>query len=364
MKKVAIIVDNIERVFSPNIKGGGSVVAQQLINELRSRNNTEITVFSSPCNHSEIDLPIRIIDYGHGSEEFYCGIQKIIKEENFDDVITLFVSFPFGKYILQSQTFKSRCLNLPLIPRLIKTYLSRKKIKMQEDQFKKYKAKYIAVANCVKEDYIKNLNLNPSDVTVSYPATHAFYDSYPQIRKSEKINFGLVAGSSVNKGGYLFVIALGILNLLRHSFSATIIAPKYNSDPLYKSLVSIFFLKNKIKFLTNKVDMKTFYDSIDCLVLPSLNEAFGLVAIEAMACAKPCLISSTAGVAEIVENESSFIFNRKSFLSYLKSLINICNIYQKDFELYEKYSLNAYELSKKYTWKNFVDGILEQEDYN
>ena len=97
--------------------------------------------------------------------------------------------------------------------------------------------------------------------------------------------------------------------------------------------------------MARQTDMKSFYDSIDCLVLPSLNEAFGLVALEAMACGKPSLISSTTGIAEIVGAEDSFIFNRKSYWDFLKVLKNICDIYDKNFDLYKKYSKNAFELA-------------------
>lgn len=359
IKKVAIIIDNLENTFSPAIKGGGSVVAKNIISELLSRNNIELTVFSGPCDISNLSIPCRLIDIPHYHKEYTGKVHEIILNENFDRVISLNIDFPYQNYILQSQSFNHRCTNIPFFSRIIKSYLSKRKIEFQELRFKNSNLNFYAVSNIVKSDYVKNLSISPNNIKVVYPGTDNLYDSLPELKQNEHVRFGIVAGSSANKGGHKFVFTLGILRFLGVKFDAVVVAPKYESDVLYKLLVKLFGLKNRITFLKGQLGMKAFYDSIDCLVLPSKNEAFGLVAIEAMACGKPCLISSTAGVSEIIEDKASFIFNRESFFAYLKALIDICNMYEKDFDSYKIYSKNAFVLSKEYTWKNFVDKLIE-----
>lgn len=359
IKKIAVIITNLEQTFSPNVKGGGSVVAKNIILELLSRKDIDLTVFSGPCDVSNIDFKYKIIDIQHYHKEFNNKVDKIIEDEKFDKIISLNIDFPYHNYIIQSQSFVHRCSNIPFLFKIVKSFLSRKKIAFQKRRFKDLKYKFIAVANCVKDDYVKNFELNPEDIKVAYPATNKFYEEYPEIKQNERIKFGIAAGSSGNKGGHKFVFTLGLLKLLGFDFEAVVIAPKYDTDILYKFLLNIFNLKNRVSFIKGQTDMKAFYDSIDCLVLPSKNEAFGLVAVESMACGKPCLISSSAGVAEIIQQETSFVFNRKSFLAYLTELIKICNIYKKDFSLYEKYSQNAFKLSKNYSWERFVNQIIE-----
>jgi len=50
------------------------------------------------------------------------------------------------------------------------------------------------------------------------------------------------------------------------------------------------------------VDMRHFFQSIDLMVIPSIREPFGLVALEAMACGCPAIASFIDGLPEIVKN--------------------------------------------------------------
>jgi glycosyltransferase involved in cell wall biosynthesis len=52
-------------------------------------------------------------------------------------------------------------------------------------------------------------------------------------------------------------------------------------------------------------DKQHFYDTIDLLVFPSLNESFGLVVLEGMTYSKPVIASNTVGPASIIEHEKN-----------------------------------------------------------
>lgn len=358
-KKICIVINNIERTFSKIVKGGGSVVAKNIILELLDRDDVELQIFSEPCNFDDQKFPVKMTKSPHFLRDYNSELSKTIESENFDKVISLNIPYPFKTYMIQSQSYKFRCKNLPWWQQGIKKLLSLEKITSQNEFYSGAESDYIAVSKSIKEDYVKNLGLDPDKIKVVYPATQRFFDDYIEPEKKDFIRLGIVAGSSMNKGGHQFIFALGLLKFMGYKFGATVILPKYEKDKFAKLLVKIFGLKSDITFLYKDIDMKAFYSSIDCLVLPSLNEAFGLVAIEAMACSKPCLISSTAGVAEIVEEKTSFIYNRKSFFAYLKALIEIIKLYKNNFDFFKEYSKNAFELSKKYTWKSFVDQIIE-----
>ena len=223
------------------------------------------------------------------------------------------------------------------------------------------KSKFFAMSETIKKDYVKNFGLNPENIYVVYPACNQVYEEFPEIRKKDKVTFGIVAGSSVNKGGHLFLLALGFVKLLGFDFNINIIAPKYDKDIAMKTIVNLFGLKNRTKILSFQEDMSGFYKDIDVLVLPSLNEAFGLVVPEAMSYGHFCLVSSTAGSAEIIENgKNGYVFNRSSFADFVLSLKKITELYKNNFEKFTELSKNAFETSKKYSWKNFALNIIDK----
>jgi len=49
-------------------------------------------------------------------------------------------------------------------------------------------------------------------------------------------------------------------------------------------------------------DLPKIYNMSEFLVLPSLLEGFGVVLLEAMACAKPCIATNVGAIPEIVED--------------------------------------------------------------
>jgi glycosyltransferase involved in cell wall biosynthesis len=64
-------------------------------------------------------------------------------------------------------------------------------------------------------------------------------------------------------------------------------------------------LEGRVRFLGYQDDIIRFMKSIDLLVLPSENEPFGRVLIEAMAAAKPVVAFRGGGVTEIVDDGSN-----------------------------------------------------------
>ncbi len=62
-----------------------------------------------------------------------------------------------------------------------------------------------------------------------------------------------------------------------------------------------------VGFLSD-VDLVSYYNSADIIVYLPINEPFGLVPVEAMACGKPSLVSATGGTAEtIVDKKTGFL---------------------------------------------------------
>lgn len=358
MKKVAILTYDINWIFAGGAKSGGaSVVNKNLILELAKDPEIDLTVFCLDTLLPTIEgAKIVPVEHPQTLENYIQNLENEVEKGGFDIVLTVSLEYMNHNPILQSQSFRHR-FSIEHFPiSLFKRILRHKKIKRQDELFKNLNPenKYIAVSEKVKNDYVKTYKLNPDNVYVCHLACNQIYDEMPAISKNDFITFGCVANNSFNKGGALFLLGLFVLNILGFkNFKAKVLSNNKTLKKISKNLN----LSKKVEFIPQIEDIVDFYKSVDCLALPSKNEAFGLVVLEEMSCGKPCIVSNTAGVSEIIENhENGLIFNRKSFVSFVSALKKMYKMYKTSS--YNEMSENAFNTSKKYTWKRFADSIL------
>jgi glycosyltransferase involved in cell wall biosynthesis len=80
-------------------------------------------------------------------------------------------------------------------------------------------------------------------------------------------------------------------------------------DPrLYRPALRQLQLEDRVRFLAPSADVLSFYAAADAYVAPSLEDAFGLPILEAMACGLPVIASVQAGASEnVVDGETGFL---------------------------------------------------------
>jgi len=80
-------------------------------------------------------------------------------------------------------------------------------------------------------------------------------------------------------------------------------------DPgLYRSLLRELRLDDRVRFLAPSADVLSFYAAADAYVAPSLEDAFGLPILEAMACGLPVIASVQAGASEnVVDGTTGYL---------------------------------------------------------
>jgi N-acetyl-alpha-D-glucosaminyl L-malate synthase BshA len=97
-------------------------------------------------------------------------------------------------------------------------------------------------------------------------------------------------------------------------------------------------VSNDVLFMGKQSDMAPLLSIADILLLPSENESFGLVALEAMACEVPVIATRVGGIPEVVEHEEDgFLFN----LGDVAGMAEACQRLIRNPELRDEMGKNA-----------------------
>jgi glycosyltransferase involved in cell wall biosynthesis len=96
---------------------------------------------------------------------------------------------------------------------------------------------------------------------------------------------------------------------------------------LYRNVLRQLQLENRVRFLAPSADVLLFYAAADAYVAPSLEDAFGLPIMEAMACGLPVIASVQAGASEnIVDGTTGYLLrdpmNHTELAKHVRRLVN------------------------------------------
>jgi glycosyltransferase involved in cell wall biosynthesis len=115
---------------------------------------------------------------------------------------------------------------------------------------------------------------------------------------------GYIGRLSAGKGFHELLEAFAILR--RQNIHIELLVAGGFVDAPYKARIQRAVqeecLQYSVRFLGYLEDLKPLYEAIDVLVVPSVNEPFGRVVIEAAAHGVPCIGSDSGGIPEIIES--------------------------------------------------------------
>lgn len=128
-----------------------------------------------------------------------------------------------------------------------------------------------------------------------------------------------------------------------------------------KKLVKELNVENEVEFLGWIKDKKDFFSAIDIFVLPSENEPFGIVLLEAMKFAKPIIATDADGPKEILTNEKDGLIVSLHDYKTLNERLGAAVLQLiEDKILINKMVKNASEkLAKKYSYQALVERFRE-----
>ena len=187
-------------------------------------------------------------------------------------------------------------------------------------------------------------SLNGRIRLVSYPLS-SVYSARQQIvskyvRPSNEPVILTVAGIGPVKGLDTLIEAA---SLIEKRFKILVIGSIRDSVYMRQlmKMVSDFNLRDKITFITDFVNndaLASYYESATLFVLPSREEALGVVLLEALYCNLPVIATSVGGIPDVIENGINGILVRPDDPN---ELANAISLLLDDDALREKIAKNA-----------------------
>ncbi len=359
-KKLALILISLDECFTKKgFSGGGHKVTKNLVEQLVKSEKFEIDIYckkGTVWNNTVNGINSITV---FNSKNFKKDLKACLEQKTYDYILSSDVLLPFANNILHSNSsrYKSKKCKSPLMSKVLRIY-NHRKIRSQEKNIS-YNKSTFTVSESLKADYVENLKLNPDKVFVAIPATDDV-QAFVKPKKKDYFTLGAIAGGGLNKGGYLLLFAMSKLPK-SSKIKARIIFPKIQKAGFFKLLIKILELEDRIELLPRQADMNEYYKSIDCYVLPSLNEAFGLVVTEAAANSKPSIVSSTTGVRELIkDNHNGFVFKREinKIENLTNKIVDVSDMFLYEHEKFVEISRSAHEIAENLSWKNFGDVII------
>lgn len=160
-------------------------------------------------------------------------------------------------------------------------------------------SRVIALTELEKGDMVFFKVASPKKVAVIYQGIE-FNECAPQVKRDEPL-VGMIGRLEPVKGPLYFVEAA---REVARSFPSArfMITGEGSMRRSIEKRISELGLKDRISLTGWREDMPAVFASLDVLVLPSLNEAVGIVLLEAQGCGIPVVATSVGGIPEVVKD--------------------------------------------------------------
>jgi glycosyltransferase involved in cell wall biosynthesis len=224
--------------------------------------------------------------------------------------------------------------------------------------------KVLIASNFMKNEVIERYKIEKEKVLVV--PNFIDLENYKEKKSFFRKGFGLenkklilCIGRIAEEKGFQYAIkALPLILKKIEKCILVIIGARKNYLNNLRKLVKKLNLEKDVVFVANASDklLKSALYSCDVVIIPSLYEPFGLVALEAMAYGKPIIASNVGGLKDFLKNEkNALVVPPKNFKKIAESVIRIL----RDKKLRTKLSKNSKNEVKKFDWKKNIIKIEE-----
>jgi UDP-glucose:(heptosyl)LPS alpha-1,3-glucosyltransferase len=226
----------------------------------------------------------------------------------------------------------------------------------------------IAVSQETKLDILAHYRLERARVCVIYPGVDSERltpEKAPYYRADVRKELGLAdydqvvifVGTDFERKGLRYAIeAIAILHRddRRRVTPRLLVLGAGDSRP-YRRQAEQSGIAARVHFLGLRTQVERYYAAADMCLLPSLSDPFGMVALEAMACGLPVIVSRRQGVAELLKDGyNAYLLENPRDSTRIAELIAQLD----DDRLREEMGRRARETAQACSWDAMTDRIL------
>jgi len=221
-------------------------------------------------------------------------------------------------------------------------------------------ADHIITPSKSNHDKLMQLDISDDKVSVIYNGynSNLFEDVSPNKAK-EKLNLPedkkiiLSVGNLELVKGHKYLIEAMKEVIKREENITCLIIGSGSQKKNVNSLIDRLSLSKYIKLVGEKPhnEVPLWMNACDVFVLPSLNESFGIVQVEAMACGKPVVATFNGGSEEVIVNEKLGILVEPKDANELANAILKALSKEWDRDYISNYA-------KQYSWDKIVKNII------
>lgn len=230
------------------------------------------------------------------------------------------------------------------------------------------RASIITVSESVRQTVAESLRVDPESIAVVHNWIDLDRHASPRDRASERHAYGIKRRVAVGivgqltplKGQEEFLRAAAQVVATRGDVEFLIVGEDGEAGSPFKRRlerrVAELGLGEWVRFLGFQQDLPGLFTALDAVAVPSWNEAFSLVAAEAMAAGRPVIASRVGGLVEVVEDElSGILVPVRDPDALAKAILRLA----ADPALAEMLGARARESARRFARGPGIDAIVE-----
>jgi glycosyltransferase involved in cell wall biosynthesis len=227
-----------------------------------------------------------------------------------------------------------------------------------------HKSRHIVTdSEYTRHEIIERFKVNPNRITavpLAVPAAFGPKEITDDTRNRYHLNQKYLLTTATFEPRKNLTRLLKAFQLFREGFSRDhplVVAGRmgWKNEEVHKTLDSLR-LTDSVNFIgyVPEVDLVEVINGAEAVIVPSLYEGFGLTTLEAMACARPVVVSSAASLPEVA-GDSAVYFNPLDEENMAEKMVELLSDESKRIRMAE----NGYSRSRQFSWQRTAIAVLK-----